>query len=208
MASPRPLKKVKAALAEEVCARFELRDEARPLLTPTATPRGFLETLELRGQYATALSFLAHALPPREAIWWGCLCLRQAAGGELPPPEAAACRIAAEWVLEPSEERRSAAATLAEETGVGTPAGSLATAVAWTGGSLAPPNPKVPVVPPGPWLPAKALSGAVLLASVKGDPIRIADVQRAMVELGVGVAEGRFVWPDVKPKPPRKTWGR
>ena len=208
MASPRPLKKVKAALAAEVCARFELRDEARPLLTPTATPRGFLETLELRGQYATALSFLAHSLPPREAIWWGCLCLRQASGSELPPLDAAAVKASAEWVLEPTEKRRSAAAALAEETGVGTPAGSLATAVAWTGGSLAPPNPKIPVVPPGPWLPAKAVAGAVLLASAKGDPVLITNVQRTMIELGIGIAEGRVVWPDVKPKPPRGTWGR
>lgn len=208
MATPRPTKKVKAALAAEVCARFELREEARPLLKPGATPRGFLEALLESRQFPSALSFVAHALPPREAVWWGCLCLRQASGSELPPADAAAIRAAAEWVLDPTEERRSVAAVLAEERGVGTPAGSLATAVAWTGGSLAPPNPKIPVVPPGPWLPAKAVAGAVLLASAKGDPVRIPDVQRTFVDLGVGVAEGRVVWPDVKPRPPRGTWSR
>lgn len=208
MATPRPMKKVKAALASEVCARFDLREDARPLLSPAATPREFLEALVANRQLASALSFVAHALPPREAVWWGCLCLRHASGPALPPEDAAACKAAAEWVLEPTDERRNAAAAIAEKTGVGTPAGSLATAVAWTGGSLSPPDPKVPVVPPGPWLPAKAVSGSVLLASAKADPVRIADVQRSFVELGFGVAEGRVVWPDVKPKPPRKTWGR
>lgn len=208
MASPRPLKKVKATLASEVCARFELRDEARPLLTPEATPRGFLETLELRGQYASALTFLAHALPSREAIWWGCLCLRQAAGELLPEKEAPAMKAVAEWVLEPTEDRRGAAAAIAEQQGVGTPAASLATAVAWTGGSLGPSDPKVPRVPPGPWLPAKAVSGAVLLASARAAPVSIAGLLQGFVQLGLDVAEGRVCWPDVKPKPLRRTWGR
>jgi hypothetical protein len=202
------MKKVKAALAAEICGRFELRDGARPLLTPSATPRGFLETLELSGQLPSALSFLAHALPPREAVWWGCLCLRHASAAAPPPAEAAALKAVAEWVLEPTEERRGIAATLAETAGIGTPAGSLATAVAWTGGSLSPPDPQVPKVPPGPWLPAKAVSGAVLLASARADPVRIENVQRSFVQLGRDVAEGRVTWPDVKPRPPRGTWGR
>jgi hypothetical protein len=208
VASTRPMKKVKAALAAEICEHFELRQEARAILTPTATPLGFLEGLLARHEYASALSFVAHALPPREAVWWGCLCLRQACGPGLAPPDAAAVKAAAEWVLEPTEGRRRTAAVLAEETGVGTPAGSLATAAAWTGGSLAPPDPRLPVVPPGPYMPAKAVSGAVLLASAKAEPVRIAEVQRAFVLLGIDVAEGRAVWPEVKPRPPRKTWAR
>lgn len=207
MATPKPLKKVKATLAAEVCARFDLREDSRPLLTPTATPRGFLETLGAHGQHASALSFLAHALPPREAVWWGCLCLRQASAVPPPAAEAEVLKAVAEWVLDPTEERRRAAAALAEAAGVGSPPGCLATAVAWTGGSLGPANPKVPAVPPGPDLPAKAVAGAALLASAKADPARIADVQRGFVELGVGVAEGRVTWPDVKPKPPRRSWG-
>jgi hypothetical protein len=208
VASPRPMKKVKAALAAEICARYEPRDDARPLLSPTATPREFLEALEAREQHASALSFLAHALPPREAVWWGCLCLRQASAAALPPAEADALRSAAEWVLEPNEERRRTAEKLAEGAGVGTASGCLATAVGWTGGSLSPPDPRIPVVAPGPHLPAKGVAGAVLLASVRAEPTRIAGLQRSFVELGVGVAEGRFSWPDVKPKPPRGTWRR
>ena len=207
MASPRPMKRVKAALAAEVCARYALREDARALLSPTTTPREFLEALETRGQYASALSFLAHALPPREAVWWGCLCLRQASTAALPPAEAEALKVVAEWVLDPVEERRKAAAALAESAGVDTPTGCLATAVAWTGGSLSPASPKVPVVVPGPDMPSKAVAGGVLLASARAEPSRIAGVQRAFVGLGVGVAEGRFVWPEAKPRARRATWG-
>jgi hypothetical protein len=33
------------------------------------------------------------------------------------------------------------------------------------------------------------------MATTKGPPPKIKDTQRLFVELGVGVAEGRFVWP-------------
>jgi len=88
---------------------------------------------------------------------------------------------------------------------LGSAAGLLAMAAGWTGGSLAPPmtvsNPKVPQpppVPPGPFVPAKAVAGAILLASVKGNPAIVVPMQRSFVDLGIGVAEGRFVWPEGK----------
>ena len=208
MATRQQFPKVKAARAADVCARFRLDDEARALLADGARPHEFLSALVAAGRYRSAIDFLAHALPPREAVWWGCLALKQASGPVLPPLEAAALKAATEWVLEPTEERRSAAKEPAEAAGMATPSGCLATAVAWTGGSLSPPIPKVPPVPPGPDLPAKGVAGAVLLASVRGEPARIAETQRLLVELGTGVAEGRFVWPSVKPVPAGKTWGR
>jgi hypothetical protein len=211
-----PLTKVKAAKAAEVCRNFTLKEETRPLLTEDQTPRGFLEALLANKRYAAAIDFVAHALPPREAIWWGCLCLQHAKGSSLAPLETAAFKAAVAWVLEPIEENRRAARAPGEAAGAGNPAGGLAMAAAWTGGSLAPPsapnpNPKVPApppVPPGPFLPAKAVAGSILLASVKSEPAKIADTQRLFVEMGIGVAEGRFVWPEVKPKPqkPQSTW--
>jgi hypothetical protein len=39
---------------------------------------------------------------------------------------------------------------------------------------------------------------AVKLASTKGDPIKIADRHELFVRLGIGVAEGRFLWPEIK----------
>lgn len=192
--------KVKAARAAEICRHFDLKDEARPLLREGLSPQEFADALLAHQQYAAAVDFVAHALPPREAVWWGCLCLRHAKDAQLSPPEEVACKVAVQWVLEPTEEHRAAAQAPAEAAGLGTPAGGLAMAVAWSGGSLSPAN--LPPVPPGPYLPARAVAGAVLLAAVKGDPVKIADTQRLFVELGLGVAEGRFAWPETKKPAP------
>jgi len=214
MPQPAPLVKVKAATAAEVCANFPLRQEARPLARPGATPREFLDALLANRTHAAAIDFLAHALPAREAIWWGCLCLQHAAGSSLGAPEAAAAKAAALWVLDPSDQNRTAARAAGQAATVKTPAGSLAMAAAWTGGSLAPliqnPNPKgppFPPVPPGPYLPAKAVAGAVMLAAAGAQPVRIRDTQRLFVELGIGVAEGRFAWPEVAPSKPTQKSG-
>jgi hypothetical protein len=188
--------KIKASRATEVCKNFELKAEAQPLLGDGLSPLEFVRVLVERKQCPAAVQFLAHALPAREAVWWGCLCVRHVSGGELPPKEADACKAAVEWVLEPTEDKRKAAQAPGEKAGIGTPAGGLAMATTWTGGSLAPPE--APVVPPGPFVPAKAIAGAILLAATKAPPVKIGDTQRLFVEMGVGVAQGQFVWPQVE----------
>jgi hypothetical protein len=194
--NPEPLKQVNATKATEVCRQFELKEEARPLLGDGLTPREFLDALLADRQYQAAIPFVAHALPQREAVWWGCLCLRHVSGPGLPPAEEAACKAAVQWVLEPTEERRRQARAPGDAVGVGKPAGALALAASWTGGSLSPPN--LPAVPPSPFMTAKAVAGAVLLAAAKADPPRITDTQRLFVELGIDVAAGRARWPETR----------
>lgn len=206
MPSAAPLRKVKAASAAEVCARFDLAPEAKPLLDPKASPREFLDALVSSRQFPTAIRFLAHALPHREAIWWGSLCVKHVSDSALPAVETDALKAAVVWVLDPTDGNRNAAAAPAEAAGLENPSGVLATAVTFTGGTLAPPMPRVPPVVPGPYLPAKAVLGGVLLAATRGKA-GVEETQRLFVELGVGVAEGKVNWPDVKPKAVGKTWG-
>ena len=116
----------------------------------------------------------------------------------LPAAEEAACKAAVQWVLEPTEKNRDGAKMPGEAAGVGTAAGALALAASWTGGSLAPAN--LPAVPPSPFMTAKGVAGAVLLAAIKADPPRITDTQRLFVELGIEVAQGRVLWPEIKNK--------
>jgi hypothetical protein len=210
--NPLTLAKISAKTASEVCGNFDLRAEARPLLRQGQTPAEFLQALLDERKHAPAIDFLAHALPAREAIWWGCLCIQAAQSGSLSQPEGEALKAAARWVLDPTEANRAAAKPAGEAAGLKTPAGGLAMAAAWTGGSLAPPlattNPKIPQPPPvspGPFVPAKAVAGAVLLASTKGDPSRIRENQRGFVELGIGVGEGRFAWPEPRRQTAPKT---
>jgi hypothetical protein len=188
---PQPLVKVNAAKASDVCARFHLDDAAKKFLRPEMSPRQFVETLLEQKQYLAGADFMAHALPAREAIWWGCLCLQHTCGENLEPWERVACKAAVKWVLQPSEENRVAAKRPADLLGLASPAGALATAANQTGGSLTPPG--SPVVPPSPYAPGAAVAIAVKVASTKGDPAKIAFNQRALIELGIGIAEGRFL---------------
>lgn len=208
MTEPAPLRHVRAAKAADICAHYDLEKRARPLLRPEAAPSEFLAALLSDSQFQSAVCFLAHALPPREAVWWACLCLQRAAGTGLPVGEAAALRASVAWVLDPTEENRQAAEESVPAAGKGTAAELLAVGVGWTGGSLAPPAPKVPPVPPGPYLPAKGVYASILLAATNAPPLPVPQALRLFAELGTEVAEGRHPWPpDLKPRKSGKTWG-
>src|SRR5262249_3684574 len=153
------------------------------LLRNGIEPREFVEALVADKQYTTGIDFIAHLLPARQAIWWGCLCLQHACGDLLSPTEKAACRAAVQWVLRPTEEVRVAAKAPADRAGPANPAGALAAAANQTGGSITPAN--APRMSPGPFAPAKAVATAVKLASTKGDPIKMADRHELFVRLGI-----------------------
>ena len=189
MSSP-PLILVNTATAAEVCARLYLDKQVLKLLQPSMSPREFVDVLVEKKQYLAGIDFMAHLLPAREAIWWGCLCWQKTCGEKLEPWERIASKAAVKWVLEPSEANRAAAKRPAEVLGLGSPAGALAAAANQTGGSLAPPN--VPAVSPSPFAPARAVAIAVKVASTKGDPQGILAMQRSFIELGISIAEGRF----------------
>jgi hypothetical protein len=176
--SGNPLIKVTAATAEEICGRFDARRAARALLRNGMAPLQFLEALAAKKLYVDGIDFLAHALPAREGVWWGCLCLQHACGNTLTPAERSACTAAVRWVIQPTEENRVAARPPAEAVGMGSPAGALAMAA--NGG-----------VTPGPFAPARAVAMAVKLAALKGDPAGIIPTQRSYLQLGVGVAAGK-----------------
>ncbi|HEY0791989.1 MAG TPA: hypothetical protein VGD78_13070 [Chthoniobacterales bacterium] len=190
--SQEPLVKVKAESAAEVCAHFDLTRESRALLREAMPPRELIGAFLKNKHYLAAIDFMAHALPAREAIWWGCLCLQHACGDRLSQSEKAAGKAAVQWIFEPTEEKRVAAKTPAELAGPVSPAGALASAAhqAEDGPSGAA------------FASAKAVAGAVKLASSKVDAIKIVDTQRLFVELGIEVAKGRFGWPATRNKVP------
>jgi len=195
--------KVSAKTASEICALYQLSKRARTLFREDQTPLLFIETLLGDGRCLDAITFLAHALPKREAIWWACLTVRHAQGPALPPKELAALKAAVEWVLEPDETKRRAAQAAGEAADFSTPAGCAALAVYGSGGSLGPAN--LPEAPPAPTMTARAVSGSVTMASVQGDPRRMLDVQRELVQLGIAIAEGKITWPAVTKTTPKSS---
>jgi hypothetical protein len=178
-----PLVKIEAPAAAGICARFDVKKDALALLREGMTPAEFLEALMANRQFVTGIDFMAHALAAREGVWWGSLCVQHACGNSLSAPDRAALRAAVEWVLRPTEANRAAAQAPAQAAGPVSAAGALALVASLKGSAEAAPMP-----------PAKAVANAVKTATIKGEPARFADTQRLFVELGIGVAEGRFSW--------------
>lgn len=189
----RVLPKILADKASEVCAAFKLNADAQKLLDKDLTPVQFLDRLLAQPPlHPEALNFLAHALPKRLAMWWGCLCVQLACGEKLSDVEKNALGTVVHWVMEPKEDNRRLAEISAQAAEPGTPAGSLALAAFQSDGSLTPPN--LPVVKPPPTLTAQTLSGALHLAATLPPGKLIPVRYRQFLALGIGMALGKYVW--------------
>ena len=182
------LKKVTAPRARDVCAHFDLSEEAKGLLDDVIAPAAFLELLIEKGHLMDAIRLLAFALPKREAVWWACLCAREMLAQDAPPALDEVIKAAETWVYKPTEENRRLAMEKAEKAGFDKPASWAAVGAFWSGGSMAPPA--APVVPPAETLTAKAVSGAILLAAVQREPERAAERHRQFLDDGIDIAMG------------------
>ncbi|HEV1286759.1 MAG TPA: hypothetical protein VNU44_15670 [Bryobacteraceae bacterium] len=185
-----PLVYATASTAAEICSRVYLDKAALDLLRTGMSPRGFVDALVEKGQYLAGIDFMAHVLPSREAIWWGCLCLHHTCGSKLEPWERRAYRLTVQWVLQPTEANRAANKQPAEVLGPASAAGCLAAAANQTGGSIGPPD--GPPMPPSPLAPNRAVAIAVKVASTKVEAPEILRTQRSLIGLGMAVAEGRY----------------
>jgi hypothetical protein len=182
------LPKVAARTAADVCKLFNLEEASRAHLRADSRPADFLNILQAAGQYTDAIRFLAHALPKREAVWWACVCARQALEGEERSQAGQALERAEQWVREPNEANRRLTNPAAEAAGFETPAGWAAVAAFWSGGSLTPPD--SPAVAPAEDLTAKAVAGGVLLAAVAFEPEKAKEHYRSFLAQGVDIANG------------------
>jgi hypothetical protein len=199
---------VPAATAAEVCQRFRLGRVATALLRDDLTPSQFLDLLTARRLFKDATSFLAHALPNREAVWWAVLCVREVVGPAPPEPVAAALRAAEAWVQDPSEENRRAAREAAKAAGAGSPAGLAATAAFQSGGSLGPPD--GPEILPSEFATARGVANAITIASSQAPAEKAPERFPSFVARGVEVATGDNRWTEpvkTDPQPVEATDG-
>lgn len=177
-----------------VCENLGLSDDARALIPHQPRPIDFVRELLARDLTKDALRFLAHFLPRRTAVWWGCLCVWHVQRPALSERSRAGLRAAVHWVQSPGEEQRQEAKRAGEAAGIKDPAGALALAASRSGGSLAPPS--LPPVPPPADMTAKTLVAAVFGACVLDNPPRPADRRRQFVQLALEVASGKGFQPD------------
>ena len=170
----------------------ELGEEAMALLRPDLHPLDFVALLMEKALFPDAVRFVAHALPKREAVWWGWVCARRAAGENPPPKIKAALDTTERWIAQPNEDNRRLAMAAAEKAELGTAAGCAGLAAFFSGGSLAPPD--APPVPPGEFLAAKAVAGAVIFAAVAKEPEKAPEKFRSFVAQGVEVTTRLKLW--------------
>lgn len=191
-AAPGGLAKVAEPQAATILARYEPSEPAAALATAELSPRRFVDKLLAEGLSEDAISFLAYALPRRDALRWALGCVRAVTPEKAPKEVAAAIAAADAWIAEPSEERRRASMAAAEEATYGTPSGCLALAVFFSEGSLSPPE--APPVPVGEWFCARTVAAAILLASMAKEPAEIPALARRFAEAGVEAANARAPW--------------
>jgi hypothetical protein len=142
--------------------------------------------------FPDAVRFIAHSLPKREAVWWGWVCARRSAGDNPPPKIKGALDATERWIAQPTEDNRRLAMAAAQKAELSTAAGCAGLAAFFSGGSLGPPE--APPVPPGEFLTAKAVAGAVIFAAVAQQPELAPEKFRTFVAQGVEVTNRVKLW--------------
>lgn len=170
-----------------------LTDGAKKLLRDDLTARQLLDLLWQNELYADATHFMAHALPKRAAVWWGCLCLWLTMRSDEPSAETkAALTSVVQWVQDPCEENRRSAGVAGQAAKMHTPAGCLAMAAFFSDVSMNPPE--QPKAPPPPELTAQTVANAVMMAAFQGDATQLERRQRRFLSLALDVAQGNNRW--------------
>ncbi len=150
------------------------------------SPIDFLKGLVSQGNIRDAVTFCAHMLPRREAVWWACGCAR-ALLGDIPNGRAASLLAAEAWVGEPDDAHRRAALEVGTEANCDDPLTWLALAAGWAGGFFVS-NPTIRVPMPI-FMTARAARIAVILGATKIPEAQRQTRLEACVADGIKLAE-------------------
>ncbi len=169
----------------QLCERAKVGDEAKALLSKGASTKEFIALLVENELFPDALKLLAHLLPKREAVGWGCLCVKHVLASQKVQPSDV--QIAAErWVADPSEENRWAAKQVAAKEKPRTASGLLAMGAFFAGPSLAPPQHSRPVPPPDK-LTSVMVANAVLMAALQKEPKKAKEKYAVFMQKGTNL---------------------
>ena len=111
----------------------DLDTDSQALLKPGMRPEAYIHELSAAEKWPDAIKVMSRALPPREAVWWACVCARQMEGFVDNKSELAALEAAEKWVFKPTDEHRQAAFKRAQESNPKSAGTMSALAVAFSG---------------------------------------------------------------------------
>lgn len=129
--------KVPDAPAAKFIAHGSVRLKTKLESGPDASVEEVLNELDAKKCLPDVLLMLANCLPPRESVWWACLCARDMfpEGGEDQP---ATLTTAEAWVFKPGEEARVAARKALDDSKPGDKTKLCAQAACFSAGTLGP----------------------------------------------------------------------
>ena len=157
-------------------------------LEPSDEPSlDFMKSLASGDRLDQAIGFCAYLLPRREAVWWGCSCVKLLVP-KRSNAENAGLQMAEKWVREPEEDRRLAALQFGNQNNQRLATTWLALAAGWSGGSMNPTIEGSPAAPP--YQTARAVRVAVLMAGCRVGLAEKPELFRRCVEDGARLAEG------------------
>lgn len=158
------------------------------------TPLDFARKLLARAHRFDAITYAAYLLPRREAVWWGCQCVRAIGDNKTD----AALSAAEAWVRDPEEETRRAALKLVTPGHRRVASTWLALAAGHSGGSVTPEG-SHPIAAL-PHTTAVAVKAGIILAIARSPPVDQAAWMRSCVEAAIRFADGG----DAKVLPPAR----
>jgi len=172
----------------DLARKLQLDAPACALLVPGQTVADYVVSLAQAELFPAAFSVLAHALPKREAVWWGCTAVRYADPPVQGSDAEAALAAAEAWVYRPTDENRQPIGAVAVKAGMNTSTGWAAMAAFWSSGSLTPPD--SPAVPPNEDLTGKAVAGATTLAAIQRGAQSASGFSIAFIRMALDIARG------------------
>ena len=177
-----------------VCVFLDLSPEVQELANRAESSDELIASLADQEQFLDALRLRAYLLPKRQAVWWGCVCVRDELGPELDAGQIAALDAAGAWVRDPDEPNRRAAEAKADAVRFQGPGGMLALSAFWSEGSIAAPN--VPSVAADERLTCQGVAAALITAAYHEDATKANDRLNVFLKKGKQVSDGEISLPD------------
>jgi hypothetical protein len=176
------------------CAYLEFGEDVNKLAATAKTPDALIDELAKQGKVQDALRLRAHLLPKRQAVWWGCLCVRQDVESPFPATQLAALEAAEDWVREPDEDHRRVAEKRSEEAKYSGVGATLALSAFWSEGSIAPEGNEDVVADER--LTSQGVAAALISAAYHGDPSKATKRTEAFLAKGKDMANGKIPLPE------------
>lgn len=183
------LKKIDAEKAKNITQYFELINDFQPALDDEQPPSDYIQSLIENEHYQDAVTFLAHAIPAREAVWWACVCARHHVN-DADEKYLQGLKAAEAWVYDTSEENRRVCEGFAEAGDYSTITSWACAAAFWSGGSIAPiDEPSMEVMP---YIYAHAVAGSIVSSVTysQPEPEEINQRYKQYLSQGMDIANG------------------